>query len=140
MCERCGEHITNDIRAYYGIGGEPLCESCFDELYVRCELCGDVIRRDESETINILGDIRIVCPDCAESIGEVCSKCGEFYIYDSITFIDGEAYCEECLPDLESSGQVAQCEECGEYFHTVMMKQINGHWYCEDCAEVEETA
>ena len=44
-CERCGERDWNDNNA--GDGDTPLCESCYDGSYTRCNDCDCIIHNDE---------------------------------------------------------------------------------------------
>lgn len=56
-----------------------------------------------------------------------CESCGSCIDEDDIIYIDGNAYCEDC---------VTYCEGCGEYHveSNVNMVECGEHFYCEEYA------
>ncbi len=61
-CSECDEPIYEGDEYHQTDNGQLLCESCYNDMFAECEMCGNVVSDDE---LVFLGDIRI-CPDCLE--------------------------------------------------------------------------
>ena len=87
--------------------------------------------------LSINGEDRLVCADCAISLGFVqCDDCGEWVPEDeSLITADGDTICERCYED-----GYFTCEDCGEIVHMDDAVRVNPDtrdesWVCESCAE-----
>lgn len=100
-----------------------------------CTECG--CTGEELFELNIDGEDRMVCADCAKSLGFVqCDDCGEWVPEDeSLITADGDTICERCYED-----GYFTCEDCGEIVHMDDAVRVNPDtrdesWVCESCAE-----
>ena len=116
VCYNCGEHIAIDL-AYMTEDGY-VCEECYDNHYVECNSCGNIIHEDDSYTT---ADGEIVCESCRDEHYTECSSCGELYHNDDIIIDDrGDAYCNDCYSEIYTT-----CEVCG-----AEMERDDAYW-CE---------
>lgn len=131
-CACCGEEIPESIIAGYNSDGEPICDDCYEENYVRCEDCGCLVDIDYAyKTIH--GDY--VCEDCKDNY-YVCADCGEL-IPDGeeyyVTSLNGDDYyiCEYC----KDSGYYHYCYECDDLYHEddMVWDEDDGEWFCGNC-------
>lgn len=51
-CAECGERLYGD--EYYSVEGATLCESCYNDLSVRCSWCDEDYFEDNVETLHVL--------------------------------------------------------------------------------------
>ena len=100
-----------------------------------CTECG--CTGEELFELNINGEDRLVCADCAKSLGFVqCSDCGEWVPEDdALTTADGDTICESCYSD-----SYFTCEDCGEIFHMYDAVRVNPDtwreaYVCQRCAD-----
>ena len=100
-----------------------------------CTECG--CTGEELFELNINGEDRLVCADCAKSLGFVqCDDCGEWVPEDeALTTADGDTICESCY-----ESDYFTCENCGEIHHVDDMVVVNRdtrreEYVCEDCAD-----
>ena len=63
VCSCCGCEIEegDNFREY---DGEIYCESCFDDEFVTCEDCGEIIPRDDAYLVK--DDGYYICEGCYE--------------------------------------------------------------------------
>lgn len=47
-CEICGKEIPSGEAIYYEAGDYFVCDKCWEDEFVECERCGDIILRDEA--------------------------------------------------------------------------------------------
>ena len=106
-----------------------------DDMNRTCELCG--CTGEELFELEIDGEIKTVCRDCAEQAGFVqCADCEEWVPEDEIYYThDGDPICQDCYDD-----NYFTCEECGEIHNVDDMVAVNRNYsdecyVCEDCAE-----
>lgn len=106
-CEHCGHRMHEDD-AYYDDYGSAFCRDCWDELFTRCECCGEYFRDTEmTETQD-----GYVCQRCLDRHYVECCECGEWVHTDNaICDIDGNWYCEDC-----ADRNLTCCNDCGEYY------------------------
>lgn len=138
ICNECGYEIEID-----GIENEimlekNLCESCFDELYTVCELCGEIHLREDVKTITDRdnGGNLIVCEGCIENNFDVIwcdyheeyEYCKYAYIINNYGSICGDAM---------DYGDFGYCENCEEYFCTDDLRydEDEDRIYCDECYE-----
>lgn len=100
-----------------------------------CTECG--CTGEELFELNINGEDRLVCADCAKSLGFVqCSDCGEWVPEDeALTTADGDTICEDCYGD-----SYFTCEDCGEISHMDDAVRVNPDtwreaYVCQRCAD-----
>lgn len=110
-CACCGEEVLESDIAGYTSDGEPICDDCYEENYVRCEDCGCLVDIYEAyKTIH--GDY--ICEDCKDDY-YVCENCGELIPNGEeycVTSLNGDDYyiCEYC----RDSGCYHYCYECDD--------------------------
>lgn len=99
-----------------------------------CENCG--CTDEELFAIEIDGETRLLCADCAEAAGFVrCEDCGAWIPEaDSLVTAYGEIICEECY-----DSDYFTCEDCGDIYPCDDLVEVNpGTRYvlyvCEHCA------
>ena len=63
-----------------------------------CFICGGTIRDDDYE---MLEDGEPVCQDCAVQFCQRCERCGNLFEESTMTEINGEYFCEDCMEDEE---------------------------------------
>lgn len=85
------------------IGHAPICIECGNE-------------HDNTENINCCSN-KYTCQDCGCILDE-----------DDVYWVDGEAYCSEC---------VSYCERCGSYERNCNGEWVESDsaWYCYDCLD-----
>lgn len=129
-CEHCG-HGMHEDDAYYDEYGNAYCRDCWDELFTRCECCGEYYRNEDmTETQD-----GMVCQRCLDENYVDCYECGEWVHTDNaITDVDGHWYCEDCAED-----NLTRCDDCGEYYRdediTELLHPVHGFVMdlCPDC-------
>lgn len=126
-CEGCGEefemsNLTKTDSGYF-------CEDCFENNYIKCEDCGDVVAKDDAHQTYSGGWI---CEDCRENYF-YCDKCDGLFPEDETTYIESEGVCVcgHCL-----TNNYTRCENCGEYVaDNDTIVTANGDAICRDCYE-----
>lgn len=103
-----------------------------------CENCGCC--NEELFELEINGETRFVCADCAEANGyRRCDDCGEWVPEaDTYTTHDGDIICESCYDD-----GYFTCEDCGEIFpndeciviNDNMSRYAPRYYVCQSCAD-----
>jgi len=126
-CDSCGERLHEDDM-YHSDDG-CYCQSCFDERYFYCNECGDTHSIDERVTVSGFRTNTDMCKDCADKKGYYCcSDCGDYH-EDINETVDGELYCDDCLPS-----DMVHCEECSLYeYEKYMNKTTEDTFYCPSC-------
>lgn len=107
-CANCGDTIGEDEG--YGPDGD-LCESCCDEIYTRCERCGEYTRNED--TISVDGETW--CDSCFDRHGFICEDCEENYhvrYSNTVELYDGgeRTVCDNCLDQ-----KYTRCADCDKY-------------------------
>ena len=100
-----------------------------------CTECG--CTEEELFELSINGEDRLVCADCAKSLGFVqCSDCGEWVPEDdALTTADGDTICAACY-----EAEYFTCDDCGEIFHMDDAVRVNPYtwreaYVCQRCAD-----
>lgn len=135
VCAECGCVIENIEDAREGINGEYYCEDCFDEKFVTCYECGEIIERDEAYTDS---DGNYYCQNCFEENFAICHRCGKAYRKDDMIFVESEDrwYCEDCIERNHT-----QCERCDEWvsrydtFTVFVDADRNTEEWCPNCTD-----
>lgn len=126
VCSCCGCEIE-DGEEFREVDGEIYCEECFDDEFVTCEDCGELIRRDDSYWVD--GGGYYICEGCYENNYFTCEDCGEIHHNDerSIT-ANGNYICDNCRDN-----NYYYCNECDEW---VYYEDWNSDYdCCNSCAE-----
>lgn len=116
ICTECGAIIEDAEAARYH-GQRPFCETCYDERFGVCEICGDVIDT-RRERYHYLQDGGMVCGWCADHDCARCEDCGELVPDYNTVEIDARinggwesfTVCESCADD-----NYFFCSGCGQY-------------------------
>jgi hypothetical protein len=124
LCYECGCEIEEG-NEYQDPYGRSICEDCFDETYMYCEYCDDVIPRDDAIGINN-GDF-YVCESCADNHYYRCDDCGD-YFSDRYIYMRNMNLCERCSYDYYV------CDDCGDFVHSDDAHFIDDGAYCDSCA------
>lgn len=131
-CYDCGESF--DINDMHEVDGRYYCDCCFDERFMVCEDCGEIVPK-ESWRANYVDGYGWYCDDCfCEKFAE-CADCGGIYEIDEMIRVGDEYYCEDCIEN-----DHVQCDRCGEWVrddeaYTVYIDddRTQESW-CENCA------
>lgn len=128
ICSICGEDITN--KECREVDGKYYCEDCFDNNFIECADCEEIIPKDEATWID--DGSYYVCNDCLESNYEYCQDCEECVSCDSTTYINGHGYvCDHC----RDWGDYDFCEDCQEWYEIddMIWSDEDDCYYCRDC-------
>ena len=87
-CANCGDDISEDD-SYLSRDGGAFCHSCYNDLYINCDRCGDAAPHDG--TVDVDNDTW-------------CQECSENYSF----------YCEICDENFRDPCEEHHCVECGE--------------------------
>lgn len=93
QCSHCQSYMFTD--EYFEVEEECYCESCYNELYRECDICGEVFPRSDT---NITQDGYVVCDACIDRTYE-CDICHHIFRYeDDLEFDEhsGEMVCSDC--------------------------------------------
>ena len=88
-CVDCDTLVENPVM----FEGKPYCSDCCEKYWN----CGKMTPGDKLETINTADGSHDVCPACYPLFDQ-CGLCGNEYLKTKLHEIDGEWYCEACLP------------------------------------------
>lgn len=127
-CENCGKDLNGKIVYEPTNDGEFYCQDCFEELFVTCSNCGEIIRMDDANEY----DGEYYCQDCWDEDFIYCELCGEYAPRDSAFYDENHsAYCCESCFDYH----YRRCECCNEWFHEDDLRYVNGEdaYVCDDC-------
>ena len=61
-CEICGKEIPSGEAIYYEAGDYFVCKECWEDEFVECERCGDIIFYDDAHHTHY-GDLCDCCHD-----------------------------------------------------------------------------
>jgi hypothetical protein len=116
-CTNCGA-IDNSIESP---DGDYYCQECFNEQFVNCANCDDVLNIDDCEEYDRLH----YCDDCFHETFTHCDNCGETIYQDDSVILD-EVFCEDCAEQYK-------CHGCGDY--TKDGDIIGCDYYCDECRD-----
>ena len=129
-CDNCGD--VHSLQELQKMNGVYYCRNCFEEIFVECSNCRELVDREDScSTAN--GDI--ICDKCFDRHYFTCYHCGEIYHInngvDVINSINREVIvCRDCVNDY-----YVECYSCGAIIHIDISyyREYDGYSYCEDC-------
>lgn len=90
-CRHCGVYHTPYTDCTKVDGGYWVCDTCLDELYTRCDECGDYILTEDANYI----DGAMLCDWCLDNRYTTCRVCGSLVRYTQYIDDVGEV-CEDC--------------------------------------------
>lgn len=146
-CTCCGELVDPDDMVSVDDG--LVCQSCYDESYFSCEICGDTYHNESANSVNRLHRSRwhgwrseyiFVCDHCLRDAIR-CNRCDavDFDNNDSIvechTYSHGWHSTEDLCPDCRERMNVEPCEACGEMYGSNLLTERADGYYCESCAD-----
>ena len=121
-CDNCGALVCDDCSAYMNNYDERVCIDCRDEQYSWCDRCNKYVSDGD---YNIDFDM---CDDCVDKSTEMCHCCEEGFDKDTVTMVDGERICPECIKEYYTI-----CKSCGRFKHNDdIEKDLNT---CIDCRD-----
>lgn len=119
-CSRCGKEV---VGKYWKVGGQTLCEECYEKSLLRCSNCGSVI---SGKYWNNKG--RTLCNDCYEKTAPRCIYCGRIPTGRYWNMNKGIC-CEECY---ELHG--IRCGTCGRAIRgNYYTSPVSGRIACDEC-------
>jgi hypothetical protein len=123
-CYDCGCEIEEGSE-YQDPYGNSICEDCFDETYIYCEYCGDVIPQDDAIGINN-GEF-YVCESCADHNYYRCDYCDN-YFSDRHIYTRNINICVDCIEHVYS------CDGCSDFIYEYDAHFFDDGVYCDSCA------
>ena len=63
-CEICGKEIPSGEAIYYEAGDYFVCKECWEDEFVECDRCGDIIFYDEASETRY----GTLCPCCYDDL------------------------------------------------------------------------
>ena len=164
-CVYCGCPVSQEDA--YLVDDDRYCEECYDELFSRCEECGDVYPVKDCTWIQ--STEKTVCETCLSDCYFFCDDCGKFYPESDLhrVSVDREYrhVCENCVGDYvicddcedyypdgslhpvddedkyvceDCVGDYIACDRCGELFSDTAFTIIKDEYFCEDCAKAKK--
>lgn len=121
-CAKCDTPIVEGLT----YADRHYCESCYNELFIECAECAEIIERTEA----IKHDGSYYCDDCFNEEFETCSECGETFHRDNAVYDDNSdrIYCEDCY-----NKNFSQCDACNNMFHNDDIHCYDNNIYCDEC-------
>lgn len=110
-----------------GPDNKKYCDDCFNELFISCYACDEIINADDS-FVNANGEV--FCQSCYEERYAPCNRCdNEVETEDAYTDESGNYYHADCYYEI-----YAVCETCGcELYREDAYVDDDGYYYCESC-------
>lgn len=136
ICSKCGEEINIENSEYYYDENtdEYVCDDCFDDYYIKCADCGEVVLIEDAYHIEDTDEY--VCDDCIDNY-TCCERCGEYFSDDSLRYIEHYgSVCDSCY----DNGDFGQCDDCDCCYcmDDLHYHETNDCYYCDDCYEDHE--
>ncbi len=140
LCAECGVTIVNDD-CYYEVDGKLYCVNCYFELFTRCDCCGELVRRDQVQTVVAASNFGYNvyeqwCQSCVDRSTVPCADCGTPVSHEATAWIEsrGADVCPNCCVENHF-----ECAECGEYFPVDDAHESANHvgHVCPQCHEDE---
>lgn len=102
-CEGCGEMLNVEHMRYVEDDGY-YCNQCFEDAFVSCRDCGDVIRNDRATDVGDSYSFYYVCSSCLEDYIR-CDDCDGWVLFSEANPDDEDEdnyYCDDCYPKHKS--------------------------------------
>lgn len=101
QCVSCGDWTDGE---YEDNEGSPLCENCFEDKYVPCSECGEIVPIEDCTTV----DGEYVCQSCINDHYYQCEECGR-YVHEDNMFYDNydRCLCEDCYEESSKSSCIS---------------------------------
>lgn len=122
-CHRLTDSCTDIYREY------EFCEECFDKMYFKCSICGEIYEKEEMLTgTSFVPKGENWCYSCANDKGyHACEECEKYYPDDELTDVeDYYSYCPACLPK-----KAKACSECGKLY--LVNSNLDNANLCREC-------
>jgi len=134
ICDKCGNEINIDEDGYYYDENRDIyvCDDCFDDYYIKCEDCGEVVEKEDAFYID--SEDKWVCDSCLENNYERCECCDEYFDCDDMHYVENYgSVCDSCI----NNGDFVSCEDCGDiyYIDDMYYNDYDECWYCSRCQE-----
>lgn len=130
-CKICRKKLKT-YKEIYDSGGNEYCEDCFNENFVKCDICGNGIEiGDEIEVGS-----EILCNACFDENYRICEHCGEPVHIDNTHYFDNEPYCDDCFDEI-----FIICDVCGTTVNRddAFFDEYSEQNLCEDCYSQRES-
>ena len=127
FCDNCHKDITEEPRN--DVGNESFCEECFDEIFILCKNCRELIdTRYEDSHESPEGDA--ICENCISDTVR-CVICNELlWDNDTIYNENGQEYCQSCYDE-----EYTQCDGCSSELLRDEVYNYGRDTLCERCYE-----
>lgn len=123
-CYECGERFNEGQLMFRN--DEHYCEDCFDDIFIYCENCDDVVTREESYSNQ---DGERFCEDCYNEKFSACDVCGDHEENCNLTETeDSNRVCEICMQE-----HYFYCDVCEKYHDNEDYDE--GYDLCIRCAD-----
>lgn len=128
-CADCGDTIdSGDERT--SNSGDHYCETCYNDAYNSCDMCGAETPSDESHSVDYRS-YSTVCGDCHDNNFFDCADCNESTHNNDRcgSNTSGDAVCDGC------SESYCTCDSCNETIHSddSYYNERRGCTECRDC-------
>jgi hypothetical protein len=123
ICHECDKKIYSALLLTKH-EDECYCQECFDNLFFKCQECGEIFDMDEKTEI----DGEDYCTECKNEHFYSCDHCHELIHESDITSHQDNIYCESCFDRL-----FFRCDGCGEYFPVAERQEHEREEFCSEC-------
>ena len=90
------------LKRYFVLpSGEVICGKCFDQGYVTCEHCGDIVPKGKCE----FSDGNWYCERCVDNFYIHCENCGDLVLEDDAYNDNDYWYCSSCHEEREEENE-----------------------------------
>lgn len=99
VCDECGELVNASEMVDIDNGSMSVCESCADEIFYRCDDCGNYF--SYTNLAYNIGNITLC--ECCGIDYLICSEC-DSVIHENYAYYDGDdnVFCQSCYEDRDS--------------------------------------
>jgi hypothetical protein len=112
-CDNCSEVCAHDDG--YSTDDHVYCESCFEELCVTCDECGQNLEKSDNEHNHVIvdGDNKILCETCFDKEFIRCEECDKAVKKEDACNHENDELCHSCFikriqPDLPGIEEVKE--------------------------------
>ena len=110
-CECCQEYHRGEMYwvEHYGSWGAYVCESCYNEHFVTCECCNEIVWQENAQWVDDADGY--ICDHCYNEMYACCPECGASYPTAIMYEHNGEWYCEDCYKEIENDEIIDEIEK-----------------------------